>query len=177
MEMQISFCMAGSMPLYPLVRGEKKKKAGNWDIVCLICSLLRNLDFASLYTVSRPQRTERCAGENSGNPEKEAAALPEPSSPKHDGSVIQPYQNTKADWDFTVSAQNKWTWQKRNPCLCEQKKSSVLIGNGITRNVFLPWEESPGCRGKVAHRSYSLLVLSSWQVENSIITKSHSFTQ
>lgn len=51
------------------------------------------------------------------------------------------------------------------------------MGNGITRNVFLPWEESPGCRGKLGQRSYALLVLSSWQVENSIITKSHSCTE
>lgn len=169
--MQISFCVACSMLSYPLGRKRKGRKLRN----CLICNLLRNLDFASLYTVSQPQRTENCAGENSGMGTQSCFIWA--FFPEHDGSIIQSYQNTKADWDLTVSTQNKWMWQKRIPCTCEQKKSSVLVRNGITRNVFLPWEESPGCRGKLRKRSYSLLVLSSWQVENGILSKSHSCTQ
>lgn len=176
--MQIRFCMACPMPLYPLRRKKKKKSRkltnGLFDLqpaqefwFCLL-----------IHCVSTTEERELCRGESRHrNPEKAAGAVSEPSSPEHDGSAIQSYQNTKADWDFTVSTQNKWIRQKRSPCLCKQKSGSVLIRNGIVRNVSLPWDESPGCRGKMGQRSFSHFVLSSWQVENSIITKSHRCTQ
>lgn len=168
--MQISFCMACSMPLYPFRR---KKKAGNWEMVCLIWSLLRNPDFVSSYTMSRPRGQSTVQGRIQAWEPRAASSVP--SSPEHNCSVIQSHQNTKADWDFTVSTQNKWMRQKRAPV--SECKSSALIRNGITRNAFLPWEESLGCRGKPGKRCYSLLVVSSWQVEASIITISHSCSQ
>lgn len=54
--------------------------------------------------------------------------------------------------------------------------SSAATENGITRRVFLPWEKSPGCRGRLGQRSYSLLGLSSWQAKNNSITKSQLYT-
>ena len=176
MEVQISFCMACSMPLYPLGREKKGRKlrSGLFDLQ----SAQESWFCLLIYYVSAPEDRALGRGEpRHGNPEEGAAALSEPSSPEHNGSVIQPCQNTKADWDFTVSTPNKWMWQKRTLCLCKQKSSSVLVGNGMASNVFLPWEESPGCRGKLGQRSYARLVLSSWQAENSIITESHSCTQ
>lgn len=83
----------------------------------------------------------------------------------------------KSRWDFTVSSQNKWMQQKMTPCLCEQKTSSVLTRNGITRNVFLPWKGCAGCRGKLVHRTYSLQVTPSLQVKTSSVIKFHSCTQ
>lgn len=172
METQISFCTVCSMCAF--VGG---RKAGNWEMVYLICSLLGNLDFASLYSTRWPQRTGLCLGEfRHENTERSSCfiqaffpwrwRLCHPFVPKH-----------KSRWDFTVSAQNKWMQQKMTPCHCEQKTSSVPTRNRITRNVFLPWKGCACCRGKLVHRSYSLQVPSSLQVKTSSVVKFHSCTQ
>lgn len=122
MEIQISFHMACSMPLYPLGR---KKKARNREMACSVCSLLRNLDSASLHT--RVSTAENRAGGNSGTGTQSCFIWASFPRTWRDG-------NTKEDWDFTISTQNKWVWQKRNSCLCKQK-SWATTENGITRNV------------------------------------------
>lgn len=167
--MQIGFHTACSTPFYHLGRKQKGRKLRNG---LLSLQPAQESFILPPYTlVSPPQRTE--GGIQAQEPR---AALSVPPSPEHDGSVIQSEGNTKEDWDFTVSTQNKWVWQEKNSCLCKQKKSSAATENGITRRVFLPWEKSPGCRGRLGQRSYSLLGLSSWQAENNSITKSQLYT-
>lgn len=170
--MQISFHMACSMPFYHLGRKQKGRKLRNGllslqpaqeSLLCLLTHL------------SPLQRTEHCAGGNSGTG-TQSCFIWAPPFPKHDGSVIQSDGNTKEDWDFTVSTQNKWVWQKRNSCLCKKKTSWAVTENGISRKVLLPWEKSPGCRGRLGQRSCPLLGLSSWQAKTNSITKSQLYT-
>lgn len=134
--MQISFCMACSMPLYPLGRKKKRQETEKWFVwfagsgILILPPYILCLDPRGRSTVQgRIQAWElrgrsRCFSQ---------AFFPWTRRRCH--PVLR--QNTKADRDFTVSTQNKWTRQKRTPWLCKQKSSSVLIRNGTARNAFL----------------------------------------
>lgn len=82
MEIQISFHMACSMPLYPLGRKKKGKKQ-KWLARFAACSGILILPPCTL--VSPPQRTEQ--GEIQA--QEPRAALSEPPSPEHEGMETQ----------------------------------------------------------------------------------------
>lgn len=123
MEIQISFHMACSMPLYPLGRKKKGKKLRNG----LLGLQPAQESWFCLPAHSCLHRREQSTGGNSGTGTQSCFIWASFPRTWRDG-------NTKEDWDFTISTQNKWVWQKRNSCLCKQK-SWATTENGITRNV------------------------------------------
>lgn len=162
--MHKSFHTVCSTPLYPLGREKKGRKL---RIGLLSLQPAQESRFCLLTHLFL-----HCRGQSPVQGKIQAqeprAALSEPPSPEHDGSVIQADGNTKEDWDFTISTQNKWVWQKRNSCLCKQKKSSAAIWEWDNQKCVPALGKEP----RLGQRSYSLLGLSNWQARNNHITKS-----
>lgn len=141
-------------------------------MICSVCSLLRNLLFCLLTHLCLHHRGQRGEFRHRSPELLYLCLLPLnmmalSSSPKE--------TQKKIGISLSLLKINECD-RKKNSCLCKQKKSSAATENGITRRVFLPWEKSPGCRGRLGQRSYSLLGLSSWQAENNSITKSQLYT-